>query len=124
MNKPTVNQFFLVFIILIILNSILNYAISYFYVDNMIKKQIIFLIVIAAGYYAWQKLGVQTCMSLSQSVILVATLFIMTDVLLYFLHVNSILAITVPFIISLIGIRFLRKHGYLTTKCKINNNIH
>lgn len=98
---------------------ILNFAASYFNAENLIKNQIVFLIVVAAGSYTWQKLGVQTCMCLSQKITLVAVLFIMTDILLYFLHVNNFLAIIVPLIIYLIGIRFLRKHGYLKPKCKI-----
>ena len=121
MNKPTLTQFTIVLIILIILYFILNYFESYLLIDKLIKNQIIFLIIVVAGNYTWQKFGVQTCMSISQSIILVAALFIMTDFLLYVLHVNNNLAIIVPLIIYLIGIRFLRKHGYLKTKCKINN---
>lgn len=122
MNKPTVTQFFLVLIILITLWLILNFAASYFHTNKLIKNQIIFLIVIAAGSYAWQKLGVQTCMSLSQKITLVAAFFIMTDILLYLLHVNNFLAIIVPLIIYLIGIQILKKRGYLKTKCEINKN--
>ena len=122
MNKPTVTQFFLVLITLIILYLILNFVASYLHTENLIKNQIIFLIVFAAGSYAWQKLDVQTCMSSLQKIILVAALFVMTDILLYLLHVNNTLSIIVPLILYLIGIQILKKHGYLKTKCEINKN--
>jgi hypothetical protein len=122
MNKPTVTKFFLVLIILIIAYLILNFAASYFHTENLIKNQIVFLIIIATGGYAWQKLGVQTCMSSSQKITLIAALFIMTDILLYLLHVNNFLAIIVPLIIYLIGIQILKKRGYVKTKCEINKN--
>jgi hypothetical protein len=121
MNKPTKTQFFYVLIILSILYLILNFFESYLYLDKLIKNQISFLIIIAAGNYAWQKLGIQTCMSLPQKIILIATLFFMTDILLYLLQMDYILAIIIPFVIYLIGTKLLRKHGYLKTECKINS---
>jgi hypothetical protein len=81
-----------------------------------------FLTIVAAGNYTWQKLGFKTCMNISQMIILIAALFIITDVLVYLLHVNKILSIIVSLSIYLVGVHILRKQGYLKTECKINKN--
>jgi len=121
-NKPTVKQFCLVLIVIFILYFFLHFVTSYFYVDNLIKNQIMFLTIVAAGNYTWQKLGFKTCMNISQMIILIAALFIITDVLVYLLHVNKILSIIVSLSIYLVGVHILRKQGYLKTECKINKN--